>query len=1036
MDGRICSGDVSFYRERYGLGISFYPRGSGNAGVFSAWHRSGTYFLMIDVPVNCMTGQLKHLVTTLLVCAMPLCVVAQTSFHFGYNKIQYEDFDWKVMETEHFDIYYYPEMLELAEKGAFFAEEAYGELQNRFNFSLNHRVPLIFYSSNLHFKQTNLTPGFIPDNVGGFFEFTKGRVVIPANGNLHRFRRVVRHELVHVFMFNKASRVMLDHRKPRGRQMPLWFTEGLAEYWSGEPDHQHELVLRDALYSNQFVPMESLFRIYGTFTMYKEGEAICRFLAETYGEDKLLQIVENFWISPNFSQILEITMQDSFANISHKFNVWLKMQYYPELPDLEVPSIIAGGLSSKGFNAKPTFYRSANGERSVYFVGNHSGFSSVFKIDLDDDYRPLSKPEILVEGGRNEKFEAFHLFESRLSISSGGKLAFVTQSGKNDVIHVYDLEKNRLEATYRFENLIAVYSPTWSPDATRIAFASIDESGYSDLYVYHIEEQQLQRLTHDSYDDRDPSWSPDGTRIAFISDRTPFGKEGSYNVFTYGVSDGRIQYVTHGKRVDFAPSWSPDGDWLIFSSSTQDSTGRFSAQDIWVADMSYDLGIPPALASVGNMSAPDEPPAWRSLRRITEVTSGTYDPVWTPDNRILFTAIEGLQFSIRQLPNADSLVATPRFEEYTDLAQAENATWEYESIKLGEGAHDGIFKKKIKLDLAQGAISQSPVLGTTGGLVLAFSDIMSNDRFFITLFNTGQIQGRFFQDISLQLSRVQLHKRANISYGIYRYAGLRYDVSDPDANISIPRFRETNYGGFGGVSYPISKFRRIEFSTSLNWSQKQIVDQGIQRDALLLSNSISIVHDNALYWINGPIGGWRARLMAAYTTDIWYSNVSYYSLFGDVRIYTRLSRGITLASRFMVGINNGREARLWVMGGSWDLRSVGLFDIRGRKIWFTSQELRFPVVPAPAIHAPLLEVLGVSYLGGALFVDAAHAWNDGYNTVQPEIFAGETIGAAGAGLRLNMFGVLVLRWDIGYRYRQTFKFSKRNFSRFFFGYNF
>ena len=39
--------------------------------------------------------------------------------------MQYTDFEWHVLKTEHFDIYYYPEMKDLAERGAFFAEESY-----------------------------------------------------------------------------------------------------------------------------------------------------------------------------------------------------------------------------------------------------------------------------------------------------------------------------------------------------------------------------------------------------------------------------------------------------------------------------------------------------------------------------------------------------------------------------------------------------------------------------------------------------------------------------------------------------------------------------------------------------------------------------------------------------------------------------------------------------------------------------------------------------------------------------------------------
>ena len=62
---------------------------------------------------------------------------AWAQYHFGRNKIQYEDFDWQVLKTEHFDIHYYPEMQELAEHGAYFAEEIYAELENKFNYSLN-----------------------------------------------------------------------------------------------------------------------------------------------------------------------------------------------------------------------------------------------------------------------------------------------------------------------------------------------------------------------------------------------------------------------------------------------------------------------------------------------------------------------------------------------------------------------------------------------------------------------------------------------------------------------------------------------------------------------------------------------------------------------------------------------------------------------------------------------------------------------------------------------------------------------------------
>src|ERR1051326_7517392 len=158
----------------------------------------------------------------LLSVLLTSCAYAQF-FYFGRNKVQYTDFDWHVLKTEHFDIYYYPEMKDLAERGAFLAEESYRVLEQKLNHNVLVRIPLIFYSSHLHFEQTNTTPGFIPEGVGGFTEFLKGRVVIPFDGSMWHFRHVIRHELVHVFMYSKINRVMLDHRISQDHLPPLWF---------------------------------------------------------------------------------------------------------------------------------------------------------------------------------------------------------------------------------------------------------------------------------------------------------------------------------------------------------------------------------------------------------------------------------------------------------------------------------------------------------------------------------------------------------------------------------------------------------------------------------------------------------------------------------------------------------------------------------------------------------------------------------------------------------------------------------------------
>ncbi len=965
---------------------------------------------------------------------------AQYAFHFGRNKIQYEDFDWHVLKTEHFDIYFYPEMQELAEHGAAFAEEAYHELKNRFSFSLGHRTPIVFYSSNLHFKQTNITSGFIPDGVGGFFEFLKGRVVIPANGNLHRFRRVIRHEMVHVFMLNKVLRVLRDHRIPPDRFLPLWFTEGLAEWWSGPPDYQHEMVMRDAIYSNYLVPLESIYRVNGTFVMYKQGEAICRFIAETYGEEKLLQLMENSWMDRDFRKVIEHTLREEYHTLSDKWQAWLRATYYPELEVAEIPNLLADPLAIRGFNSKPALYQFRDGRRKAYFVGDHDGYGNIFHVDLDSTYRPMDRPKVLIHGERKDQFEAFHLFESRLSISEQGQLVFVTKSGEADVIHTYDLERGKLGPAYRFEDLTAVYSPSWSPDGERIAFTSIDRSGFNDLYIVDTQSGAVRRLTHDSYDERDPDWSPDGRRIAFSSDRTSVGKADAYNLFTYDLETGRIAYLTFGEHHDFSPRWNPDGDRIVFTSARRDSTGRYGGQDIYVVDADGQ-STPPLIAHQSYHGEESYAEKWSveesSVRRLTHLTTAAFDPYWTDDGRLLFTSFENFRFTIRQLDGIDSLLAAPKEEKVVEILPPEGDKWAFERLSADVEVDRVPYRRRYGLDIAQGQISNNAIWGTTGGAVLAFSDLMGNDRLFVTMYNVSQYGGGFLRSLNVAVSRVQLHRRTNIGYGLFRYGGYRYDITDPDALTEFPRYWEEVYGGFGAVSYPISMFRRIEVNTSLSWDHKMIPERRIDREAILLSNAVSLVHDNSLYGMNGPVDGWRAKLAAAYTTDIRYSNVNYLTFEADVRHYLRFLRHLTFASRVLGRVNHGREARLWFMGGSWDLRGYPIFDVRGKKMWFTSHELRFPVVEQPSVYVPFLAMIGVANLRGAVFFDAAHAWNDEYDRKLPQIFAGETLGSAGAGLRLNLFGGFVLRYDVGYRWRDGFtRRDKRLFRQFFFGYDF
>ncbi len=188
----------------------------------------------------------------------------------------------------------------------------------------------------------------------------------------------------------------------------------------------------------------------------------------------------------------------------------------------------------EGFNTKPVVFEHDT-TREVYFIGNRTGYAGIFKKSLNDP-DPESAATNVIEGEQTDALEAFHPMRSRIDISASGMLAFVTKSGEQDVLHLYDVVTEDLVNTFRFTQLVSIGSVSWAPDGRRLVFSAIDRAGSNDLYVLNTDTQELRRLTNDTYDDRDPAWSPRGDKIAFVSDRTPFGKDGTYNLFLYDLA--------------------------------------------------------------------------------------------------------------------------------------------------------------------------------------------------------------------------------------------------------------------------------------------------------------------------------------------------------------------------------------------------------------------------------------------------------------------------------------------------------------------
>lgn len=943
----------------------------------------------------------KYLSLVILTAFAFLFLSANTTlaqfYFFGRNKVQYEKFDWKVLKTDHFDIYYYNETEQIAEIGGYFAEEIYEELKVKLNHVLTRRVPLIFYNTHIHFQQTNITPGFIPEGVGGFFEFLKGRVVIPSNGSLNDFKHVIRHELVHVFMTNKIYRILTDHRILSDVLPPLWFVEGLAEFFSTEIDDQAEMVMRDAVLNNYFVPLKDIYQIYGTFLMYKEGQSFLEFVKEKYGGEKIPLMLENFWMYSDFNKVIAHTIGKSIEEIDSEWSLYLKKKYYPLLVNHLPLEHASKKLTDFGFNFSPAVYSNGN-DKDIYFIANRDGYSSLYRLKIgsqkQENEEHNSQPELIIRGGKTEELESFHLFQNAIDVSKSGIIAFVAKAGRTDVIHFYSIKESRIIQSFGKSYLININSPKFSSDGNKVIFNAIDQKGYSDLFIYDISSDSLLRLTNDYYDDRDPIFIKNDSQIVFCSDRTSGEFQKKYNLFTLDISYFSINYLTYLNSNNSSPVLSPSKNEIFF---TNDADG---------------------VRNIYSLSLKEE--SLNKIEKVSNFITGIFNPTFYDDSILIFSGFEKFSFNLYKF-SLNSTLERPTTEFSKDFP-SKHHQWQADKIISETERKKYQYDKEYTLDYAQSQISTDPIFGTRGGAVLSLSDLLGDDNYFFLIYNTADVQSDFLKSFNIVLQRINLSERSNYGYGVFHFSGNRYDIRDSDEF-----FFERSFGGFFLLNFPITKFQRLETSVSLVNSDKEIIFGIIERKALLLSNTISWVIDNSLWGPSGPLDGVRARLLLGYTGDIKFSNVNYFTLIADYRQYFRLSFRSALAFRSALFYNEGKEARRYFMGGSWDLRGWPRWSIRGEKLWLSSLELRFPLIDELKIKFPFLG-LGFFGIRGALFADAGGAWDTQYKS---------TLGSVGTGIRFNLFNVLVLRYDIGKKIENNFtKFQPSLFYQFFFGWDF
>ena len=563
--------------------------------------------------------------------------------YFGQNKVQYRNFNFQIIRTDHFDVYYYPRERRAAMDAARMAERGYARLSRILNHEWRERVPLILYASQSDFQQTNVVQEDLGEGTGGVTEVFKHRMVLPFTGSYADFEHVLQHEMVHAFQYD-----VFAHGRPGAALQaltqinpPLWFMEGMAEYLSLGPVDPHTAMwLRDAALEGNLPTIEQLTDDPRIFP-YRYGHSIWAFIGQKWGDEvigAILQATMTGGVEQAFRRVLGMSLERLSDQWRDAVQQWFMPQIAEHQKARAFSRVVLDKKNSGGsYHVSPQI--SPDGRRIAYLSERNFFFIDLYQADAETGHVERK----LVRSSLDPNFESLRFVNSTGSWAPDGRrFAIAVKSGDQDNLVILDAVHDRVLGRYRL-GLNAILNPTWSPDGNRIAFTGSD-GGISDLYVVDADGGNLRRLTDDRYADLTPQWSPDGRTIAFTTDRGPATdfqllRFGNLRIALYHLDGDTIEVLPGmevGKNVN--PVWAPDGRSLIFVSD------RGGIDDLYLFDF-------------GDRQVYQLTHAFTGITGITDLSPAIS---WARQaDRLVFNYYEGGDYNVYAIDNPRSLKREP-----------------------------------------------------------------------------------------------------------------------------------------------------------------------------------------------------------------------------------------------------------------------------------------------------------------------------------------------------------------------------------------
>jgi hypothetical protein len=548
---------------------------------------------------------------------------------------------WLTLETPHFELHFYPEIRDFAEKSAIVAERAYRLITRYLNWEPQGRVSILLTDSGdgANGGATSVPYNYIyaygsppdgMDELSDFDDFVKLLIT-------HEFTHVVHLDTILSWCPRLVNSILGKVYAPNLSQ-PTWFIEGLAVLMETRQTTAgrlrssfFDMHLRVPFLEGTLLDLDKVSVGYGPLVYpggtvpYLYGSSILRYVEDRYGPAKIREISHRYadqclpgGINRIASQAVGRPYTSAFgADLWHDWRQSMSHRFALEREEAERHRLTTArrltfeAPAPRGTGPRPIFFRDGT---LVYQRENNDQEPAYVRLDI--------------RTGAHEKLAAAHgggpatptpdgrglVFQRVTLIPLGWRIAGFDYTSWTDIYYL-DLAGGSVRPLTRGYR---AHEPDVSPDGTQVVCALISNLRRQ-LALVPIQGGAPRVLAPDApglaYT---PAFSPDGRLIAY-SRMKPGGFR---DIHLYDLVEGTDRALTVDRATDVDPRFTPDGRYLLWSS---DRTGIYN---VYAFEM-----------------------ATAQLYQVTNVLSGAFQPTVSMDgSQLVYSGFTSGGFDLYAMP--------------------------------------------------------------------------------------------------------------------------------------------------------------------------------------------------------------------------------------------------------------------------------------------------------------------------------------------------------------------------------------------------